>query len=196
MKIIVGLGNPGVEYENTRHNAGYLFVDAMISLPELNLAAPVAFNKESKFDAMIAETTLSGEKYIFVKPLTYMNLSGAAVAKVLNFYKASASDLIVISDDIDLPIGSSRVRAEGSSGGQKGLQNIIDQLGGHIFTRIRIGIQSTTEKNVNITTSDYVLGKFGADEKKVLKDVFDATIEYVMPFLKNNVEIAPHSISV
>ena len=123
-----------------------------------------------------------------------MNLSGSSVSKILAFYKVDASDLIVVSDDVDLPLGASRIRAEGSSGGQKGLQNIIDQLGHNNFVRVRIGIKSDNKELSQIPTSDFVLGKFSQAEKESLEKINNAMIEYILPFLVNDQTIIPHTI--
>ncbi|MEI6499111.1 MAG: aminoacyl-tRNA hydrolase [bacterium] len=202
MKIIVGLGNPGAEYENTRHNAGYLFVDSLSNTSEFVAQGSSDFSNDKKFNALVLERVLNDEKFIFIKPLTYMNLSGHTVAKILNFYKITADDLIVISDDIDLPLGSARIRNESSRGGQSGLQNIIDQLGHHNFTRVRLGIRPvegvspSAEHFDKIATSDFVLGKFENDERDLLNKVIDASIEYIVPFLSQNITILPHSINL
>ena len=125
MKIIVGLGNIGKEYENTRHNTGFIFVDTLIKQLEKEASENIIqYHTEKKFDAEIAEAKIFGEKYVFVKPRTYMNASGKAVASIIQYYKAKDDDLIVAFDDVDLPIGTVRIRKEGSSGGHKGLQNL------------------------------------------------------------------------
>jgi len=203
MKLIIGLGNPGKQYEGTRHNAGFMFLDRLVCRDEI---APVGecilFQKNDKFAAEIAETNHKGEKLIFVKPQTFMNLSGQAVRKIFDFYKAELSDLIVASDDVDLPLGSARVRSEGSSGGQKGLQNIIDNLGSDQFTRIRIGIQSIGgDADVIISkdrmdTADFVLSKFEKREVDMLDQTIDTVIAYILPFIGSKQEIPAHTLEV
>ncbi|MCI5773378.1 MAG: aminoacyl-tRNA hydrolase [Erysipelotrichaceae bacterium] len=154
MKLIVGLGNIGKEYENTRHNAGFMVVDKLAQ----KLGAD--FN-QTKFNASIATTNVKGEKVIIMKPNTYMNLSGEAVLACVNFYKISTDDILVIHDDLDLPVGSVRIRTQGSAGGQKGMNNIINLLHTANIKRIRMGI----DKSKVIPVVDYVLGKFTSDEK-------------------------------
>lgn len=203
MKLIVGLGNPGEKYEGTRHNAGFLFLDQLVCNKELApIGECVSFNREEKFDALLAFSQKDGEKLIFVKPQTYMNLSGGSVAKIMSYWKADASDIIVISDDVDLPVGSARVRNDGSSGGQKGLQNIIDMIGTDQFTRIRIGIKSIggsaefTENMDKIDTADFVLSKFEKRELPLVDEIIGHTIEYILPFIGTKSEIPSHSLEV
>lgn len=153
MKIIVGLGNPGKEYEKTRHNAGFLAIDVLAK--ELDVKVTT-----SKFKALIGEGFHKGEKVILVKPQTYMNLSGDSVLAIMKYYDAYDEDLLVISDDLDLDVGMVRIRDKGSAGGQKGIKSIIDRLETQEFSRLRIGIG----KNPLIKTVDYVLGKISGDE--------------------------------
>lgn len=203
MKLIVGLGNPGKKYLGTRHNAGFMFVDELVSALTLSdLNCVLNFKDDSKFEAEICQGTYKGEKLVFVKPKTYMNLSGAAVAAIMKYYDFSIKDLIVVSDDVDLPIGQARVRHDGSSGGQKGLQNIIDSLGTNDFLRLRIGISAMsvgsekTLKMDNLDTANFVLSKFATSEKKYLKDVFAETIGYILPYLSNKENIPAHTINI
>ena len=202
MKLIVGLGNPGQKYEGTRHNAGFLFLNILAGNKAL---APVdeelIFSNEKKFEAEIAELSHKGEKIILAKPQTFMNLSGTAVNKIMQFYKINPPDLIVISDDIDLPVGTVRVRPEGTSGGQRGLQNIIETIGSDKFLRIRIGVRPTDE---NLNESDLpaepfdatqlVLSKFDGRELHIINEVIDDAIDYILPFLGGKEEIPSHSI--
>lgn len=203
MKIIIGLGNPGEKYEGTRHNAGFMFVDELVCAKEI---APVEgclkFELNKKFDALIADTSFKGEKMIIAKPQTYMNLSGQSVRRLLDFYKADIADIIVVSDDVDLPLGSSRVRHDGSSGGQKGLQNIIDVLGSDIFTRIRIGIKyiggstAQTEDKNRYDTADFVLSKFDDREIDIVDSIIGDTIAYILPFIAKEEQIPAHTLEV
>jgi len=201
MKLIVGLGNPGKQYEGTRHNAGFMFLDKLVSHATFTASGDsVQFSKEDKFDSLVAQTVLSGEKFIFVKPQTFMNLSGNAVAEIMQYYKISPEDLIVVSDDADLPIGISRIRTDGSSGGQKGLQSIIEALNLDTFVRVRIGIkaiaanQDEADNISQISLSDFVLSKFDKREEKVLEASIDETIGYLLQFIGTNQEIVPHTI--
>jgi len=164
MKIIVGLGNIGKEYENTRHNCGFMAVDAFAK--ELK----TDFEEDKKFKAFMAKSEHNGEKILLVKPTTYMNLSGQAVSKVLNFYKEPLESLVVIYDDIDLPLGKIRVRQEGSAGTHNGMKSIIQELGSQNFTRIRIGTESrggTAPKQQDLTS--FVLSPFSSKEKLIIK---------------------------
>lgn len=194
MKIIVGLGNLGKEYEGTRHNAGFMFVDALAKNKEMHSGENIIqFHTEKKFESDISETQIDGEKIIFLKPRTYMNASGKAVSSVLQFYKSSSEDLIVAMDDVDLPIGMVRIRNEGSSGGHKGTQNIIDTIGSENFLRIRIGIANKNEKESNFETSQYVLDKFSKRELPVLEKTISTIIDHIVPFLKSKTEIPCHT---
>ena len=152
MKVIVGLGNPGKTYEKTRHNVGFLVIDRVAE--ELGVKIVT-----DKFKAFIGETFVKGEKVLLVKPQTYMNLSGESVVRILNYFNCSEEDLFVVSDDLDLEVGTIRLRDKGSSGGQKGIQNIIDHLGTKEFLRLKVGIGN----NKRIDTKDYVLGKLDKD---------------------------------
>lgn len=197
MKIIVGLGNPGKEYEGTRHNAGFMFLDKLLIDPEINsVGEELKFKNEPKFKAEVSEAKLNGERLILVKPQTFMNLSGQAVQKILNFYKADLSYLIVISDDIDLPVGILRIRHEGSSGGQKGLQNIIDTVGDNGFTRFRIGTLEGNDKIQQSEVNNYVLGKIGKRAIPVINDIISLGVEYLIEHLKDGKEIPAHTLEI
>lgn len=197
MKIIVGLGNPGKEYEKTRHNAGFMFVDALSFCREI---APVdeglKFTLEKKFKAEIAETRADGEQIILVKPTTFMNSSGKAVSAILQYYKSGIDNLIVACDDVDLPLGIVRIRNEGSSGGHKGLQNIIDELGSDRFTRFRLGVSVTCEKASEIETTDFVLGKFTKRELPVIKDAISEGINYFIEYFGKKEPMPAHTLEV
>lgn len=153
MKLIVGLGNPGKEYEQTRHNAGFRVMDLIAQ--ELR----VDINME-KFSGLYVKTKYKGEDVILLKPQTYMNLSGESVRKVMDFFKIDPSELLVIYDDLDMPVGKIRLRQKGSAGGQNGMKNIIRHIGTQEFDRIRVGIG----KDTRIPTADYVLGKVRKEE--------------------------------
>ncbi|NMC27298.1 MAG: aminoacyl-tRNA hydrolase [Syntrophomonadaceae bacterium] len=154
MKIIVGLGNPGPEYKNTRHNIGYMVLE------ELAARYPVE-KQDAKFDALIGQIRIGGEKVLLVKPLTYMNLSGRAVQPLVHWHKLDLQDLIVVYDDMDLPLGRLRIRAGGGSGGHKGIKSIIERLGTSDFARIRLGIGWAVDRDA----VDWVLGRFGTEEE-------------------------------
>jgi PTH1 family peptidyl-tRNA hydrolase len=170
MKIVVGLGNPGLQYENTRHNIGFSVVAHLAKASgEANLIAPAGSEKgrntaksgSGRFKAELTEIRLGGAKVLLVRPLTYMNLSGQAVGPLLAFYKLAVADLLVVCDDLSLPLGKLRLRASGSSGGQKGLQDIIRAAGVADVPRLRIGIGETPP---GWETADYVLSKFAPAE--------------------------------
>ena len=161
MFIIVGLGNPGKEYENTRHNIGYATLDALAEASGISIL-------EKKHKALIGKGVIDGKKVILAKPLTYMNLSGESVRELTDYYKIDeTAELIIISDDISLPPGQLRVRKKGSAGGHNGLKNIILHLGHDQFIRLRMGVG---EKPEGYDLKDYVLGRFAGDEKKIMQE--------------------------
>jgi len=209
MKLIVGLGNPGKKYEGTRHNAGFVFVDKLAEElgSEMGTFLPGEkrphFANQDKFKSEILEVTCKGEKFVLVKPQTYMNLSGTAVQKIMKYYDITPDDLIVVSDDVDISVGQARIRHEGSSGGQKGLQNIIDILGSDDFVRIRIGIGASgtllsEEKSPRATgqieTADFVLSKFSKAEISIVDEIIEMAIGYILSFIENNEKIPAHTI--
>lgn len=165
MKAVIGLGNPGRDYKQTRHNVGYEVVNKLAYDNNIDM------NRE-KFRAVIGEGHIGCEKVIFIEPITYMNLSGESVREFVSFYKLEPEDIIVICDDINLPLGSVRIRQKGSDGGQKGLRNIIYQLGYDNFTRVRVGIG---EKPPMWDLAKYVLSKFTDEEHNdIIKGITDA----------------------
>lgn len=191
MKIIVGLGNPGEKYNLTRHNVGFMTVEKLAQESEI---APVGdqidFNYDKKSNTEIAGTKAKGEKIIIIKPHAFMNLSGEAVSKVMQFYKADISDLIVIHDDVDIPLGEAKIKLDGSSAGHKGVQNIIDMLGSDRFIRIRIGIMPTLggakvteDMDGPIETKDFVLAKFADREVKIIDNIIDIINEYILGYI-------------
>ena len=160
MKLIVGLGNPGKEYENTRHNMGFMFLDKYAK------EKGVEINKK-KFNGLYIDFINNGEKTILLKPQTYMNLSGEAVRAFVDFYKININDILIISDDLDMPIGKIKLRPTGSSGGHNGLRNIEQHLNTQDYKRLKIGISH----NKNIETKDYVLGNISKENKEVLNNL-------------------------
>ena len=203
MKIIVGLGNPGVNYKNTRHNAGFIAVQAIAESKALNpVGQEIQFSLDKKLKARIYHTVYKGEKIILVMPDTFMNASGVAVLNVMKYYKANTTDLIIIADDIDLPLSEARVRHDGGSAGQKGLQNIIDVLGTNEFTRIRIGINDGSrsaehdQQANNIDTADYVLQGFGNREMPVLKNVVEEIVRVLIEHLSAKEKLKAMTIKV
>ena len=151
-----------MEYVKTRHNAGFLLIDRLCEKLDLTL-------DKSKCKAIYGIYRHKGEKIIIAKPQTYMNLSGQAVISLMHFYDVATEDLIVVHDDLDLPLGKLRLRSQGSSGGQKGMGNIIDLLGTSKINRMRIGISN----DKRIDTKDYVLGRFSSEDEKVLDEVLE-----------------------
>lgn len=179
MKVIVGLGNPGTQYEKTRHNAGFLAVDFFLRNHE-------AISCQSKFNAEICEYHEGGKKVFFVKPQSFMNLSGEVVRELLAFYKLDhANDLLVIHDEKDLPFGTVKEATSSGSAGHNGVQNIIDELGTKDFTRIRIGVESRKEGSP-LPTDVFVLQKFEDDElEKLEAQVLPKTNELIEAFIKS-----------
>ena len=161
MYLIVGLGNPGREYENTRHNIGFRTLDKLAEGSGIAVL-------EKKHRAAIGKGVIDGQKVILAKPQTYMNLSGESVRELTSYYKVDESaELIVISDDISLPPGQLRIRKKGSAGGHNGLKNIIQCLGHDGFIRLKMGVG---EKPADYDLKDYVLGHFTGDERKLMED--------------------------
>ena len=181
MYIIAGLGNPGKEYENTRHNVGYEVIDALAEKYNISVL-------ELKHKAMIGKGYIEGQKAVLVKPLTFMNLSGESLRMVTDYYKADAEqDLIVVSDDISLPPGQLRVRKKGSAGGHNGLKNIIKMLGTENFQRIRMGVG---EKPKNYDLADWVLGHFNKEEKAAMEEATAKAVRAVELMLAEGADAA------
>jgi len=168
MKLIVGLGNVGKEYECTRHNVGFMVIDSYLR--------DVSFKEKNQ--AMYFEQNYSGEKVIFIKPMTFMNDSGLAVRKFVDFYKINVSDILVIYDDMDFEVGTFKLKPSGSSGGHNGIKSIISNLGTENFKRVRIGISKPKGDTIN-----YVLGKFSKSEmdeiSKVTRRIADVIDDYI-----------------
>ena len=175
MKLIVGLGNPGKEYENTRHNIGYIFIDSLADKLGISI-------DKKKFNGLYTEAVINNEKVLLVKPLSYMNLSGEVVEKFVNFYKIDINDILVINDDLDLDVGRVRLRLKGSSGGHNGLKNIALHLKTEDFKRLKIGISN----NKLIDTKDYVLGKFTKEEKEIINNLKDKIVNLLMDFVNTD----------
>ena len=197
MKIIVGLGNPGKEYIGSRHNAGFDFLDKLIIHPKFAQVDSVNnFRLEKKFKAMIAETTIAGQRFILVKPQTFMNLSGDSVGLILAYYKESVENLLIISDDLDLPIGFLRIRRGGSSGGHKGLQSIIDSLESDAFIRFRIGISEQDKKIPQAEVNDYVLSRISKRAKPIYSKILSEGVDYLVKYIKKIDKISAHTLEV
>ena len=179
--LIVGLGNPGSKYESTRHNMGFLAVDKLAEV------AHFKFNK-LRFKAWTATAELGGEKVLVMKPQTYMNLSGEAVGQAARFYKIPPEHVLVISDDISLPIGKLRIRAGGSAGGHNGLKNIIAHLGSDRFPRIKVGVGMP--ENADYDIADWVTGRPMGDEQKPLMEALDRAVAAVPAVIRDGVDRA------
>lgn len=177
MKLIVGLGNPGKKYEATRHNIGFIAVDFLADIWKFDFS-------KTKEKGLVAEGFHDGEKVLLVKPQTYMNLSGVCIGGLVNFYKIPVENIIVIYDDLDLEVGAIRIRPSGSSGGQKGMQSIIDHLGTNQITRIKIGIGRDKK------ATDHVLGVFDHEEWEIIKNIIPKTAEAVEKLLSGDMESA------
>lgn len=167
MKMFVGLGNPGPKYTFTRHNVGFLAIDAIANHWDISL------NKE-KFKGIHGVGQVNGEKVILVKPLTYMNLSGECVRPLMDFYKIDLKDVIIIYDDLDLPTGKLRLRQKGSAGGHNGMKSLIQHFGTQDFNRIRIGISRPIDRTPVV---DYVLNNFTQEELDSQGVAFDSVIK-------------------
>jgi len=161
MKLIVGLGNPGKQYEDTRHNIGFKVID------ELSNKWNIPLN-ESKFKGLFGKGIVNGQKVILLKPMTYMNLSGESVVPLMDYFDINEEDLIVIYDELDLPVGKIRLRYKGSAGGHNGLKSIISHLGTQEFNRIRIGIGRPQNATPIV---NYVLGNFSKEEAPIIQEM-------------------------
>ena len=170
MYLIVGLGNPGKQYENTRHNVGFDAVDLLVD----EYRVPSS-GKQHK--AMYGKGVIAGQKVILAKPLTYMNLSGESVRALVDYYKIDPEEeLIVIYDDISLDVGKLRIRAKGSAGGHNGIKNIIAHVGGPVFPRIKVGVGEKTPK---YDLADYVLGHFSKAEQELMEEGYEDAVKAV-----------------
>ena len=172
MKLIVGLGNPGIEYKNTRHNIGFYYLDLLANKYNLTF--------KEKYNGMYTKTIINSEDVILLKPLTYMNLSGECVIKFVNYYKIKNEDILIIHDDLDIDIGRIKLKENGSSGGHNGIKSIIDNLNTEKFKRLKIGIS----KNNLYDTKDYVLGKFTKDELDKIKELEPTILNILDDYFK------------
>ncbi len=180
MYLIAGLGNPGREYEKTRHNVGFETLDVLADKYNIDV-------REKAFKGLIGKGVIEGNKVVLVKPQTYMNLSGECIRQVMDYYKIDPSEFIVIYDDISLVPGGIRIRKKGSAGGHNGIKNIIAHLGTQEFPRVRIGVG---EKPARMDLADYVLGHFQKDEVDVMKTAFEDGAAAVVSMMNEGVESA------
>lgn len=174
MLVIAGLGNPGKNYANTRHNVGFMAINRLQK--EFN-----AENEKRKFTSKIAEAQIDNQKVLLVKPMSFMNNSGSPIKEIMDFYRLPAENLLVIYDDMDLPLGSIRIRPEGSAGGHKGLADIINKLGTDKIPRIRIGIGRPKEGE---DPTEYVLGRFTDEEQLIIRQLLDKLKEIIICIIK------------
>jgi len=181
VKLVAGLGNPGSRYAHTRHNVGYMVVD------ELARRWAVRVERyERRYEALIGESQAGGQHVLLIKPQTFMNLSGRSLLAVRQFYQLACSDLLIICDDLDLPVGRIRLRASGSGGGQKGLENILLRLASNDIPRLRIGI-GKVDKSV---TTDYVLSRFTPGEGELVDEAVATAADAVACWLEEGIAAA------
>ncbi|AME09251.1 MULTISPECIES: aminoacyl-tRNA hydrolase [Gemella] len=177
MKLIVGLGNPGKQYANTRHNIGFMILD------ELAKNWGVSFDK-NKFNADYTVAYYNGIRYLLIKPTTYMNLSGEALRKFYDYFEIDIDDILVVYDDLDTKTASFKLKAKGSSGGHNGIKSIISHLGTENFNRLKIGIDRPTPP---MKVVDYVLGKFSKEEMNEIEKIYKKSIDAIEDFSKMNI---------
>lgn len=174
--LVVGLGNPGDKYENTRHNAGFMAIDQLADRGDF----PV---QRLKFHALTHQATISGQGVLVMKPTTYMNLSGDAVAEAAAFYKVDPEHILVLCDDVSLPLGKLRIRTSGSAGGHNGLKSIIQRLGTDKFPRVKIGVGGKPHPDYDM--ADWVLGKFVGPDKTAIDEATLRAAQAVECYLKD-----------
>lgn len=172
MKIIAGLGNPGQKYDKTKHNTGFMTMDHYLDEKGLSL-------DKDKFEGLWTKQKINGEDVILLEPQTYMNESGRSVSQVANFFKVDPEDILIIQDDMDMPIGKIRIRANGKSGGHNGIKSIIRDLGTEKFNRLKIGIRHPK----NATVVSWVLTPFNDEQQKLMDDAFDTSVKIIDDFI-------------
>ena len=177
--LLVGLGNPGKQYALTRHNAGFLCMDTVCE----RYRCPT---DRSKFNALVGEATIAGARVLLMRPQTYMNASGEAVAAAAKFYKIEPAHIIICSDDVNLDVGGMRVRAKGSDGGQRGLRSIIDELGTDAFPRVRFGVGKKPHPDYDM--KDWVLSTFASSELEKLRSLFPIACEGIERLIKDDLD--------
>lgn len=182
---IVGLGNPGRQYEDTKHNVGFHVIDKLAEKYEISVT-------KFKNKALMGDGTIKGKRVLLVKPQTYMNLSGESVREIVNFYKIPQERFVVIFDDTSLPCGSVRIREKGSHGGHNGIRNIIDQMGTEEFYRIKVGIG---EKPSGWDLADYVLAKFDPDDLPLMEQGMDKAVTGVEVMLSRSIKEAANRVN-
>ena len=179
MRIIVGLGNPGRKYENTRHNLGFITIDRLAEEHGINVT-------KAKHKALIGEGNISGQKVLLVKPQTFMNLSGEAVREVMDYYKEPVESLLVIYDDADIPAGTVRIRKKGGAGTHNGMRSVVSCLGDEDFPRVRIGIGNQDDRDL----AAHVLGGFSSDEVQIMREAVLTAVSAIECMLADGIDIA------
>ncbi len=177
MKVVVGLGNPGSVYAGTRHNVGYAVIDSLAKSPR-------AGRFQSRFQALVGELLEGPHKVLLVKPETFMNLSGRSVRQLTDFYQLPLEDLLIVCDDVNLPLGKLRIRARGSHGGHNGLRDIQRHLGTSAYARLRIGVDSPRQSDL----VDYVLSRFRPTEQAVIDEAVQTAAQAVMAWVEHGTE--------
>ncbi len=186
MKIIVGLGNPGREYEATRHNIGFMVIDKLAAAWDIELS-------KTQHKALLGEGKFHSEKVILMKPMTYMNLSGEAVGAIMRWHKLKPEDVLVVYDDMDLVPGKLRIRTQGSAGGHNGIKSIIQHLGTEVFTRLKLGIGRPQPGR---DSSNYVLQGFSAGEKEIIQEVLHRATEAIELVLTEGAVMASNKFNI
>lgn len=179
MYIIVGLGNPGKRYDNTRHNIGFITLDYLADKNSIKI-------NKLKHKALVGEGNISGQKVLLVKPQTFMNLSGNSVRELMDYYKVDIENLIVVYDDVDIPVGALRIRKKGSAGTHNGMKSIIYDLQNDQFPRVRIGIGGQGK----IELGSYVLGGFGKEEKSIIENAVIGAASSIEAMLEKGIDFA------
>jgi peptidyl-tRNA hydrolase, PTH1 family len=179
IKLIVGLGNPGVRYARSRHNVGFMIIERFTHAHDLRFA-------RKRFNAEIAEGDIASARVMIAKPQTYMNSSGEAVGKLFAFYKIAPADLLVVYDDLDLPLGKMRLRPQGSAGGHHGMESIIARIGTSDFARLRVGIGRPNPDD----DIDHVLGAFDHAERAAMNETFVRTVEAIEVWVRGGISKA------
>ena len=185
MKFIIGLGNPGKEYENTRHNVGFLILNQILKIKNQN--DNIKFKIEKKLNAEIAKINIDEEEVILVKPQTFMNLSGESVQKVMQFYKVKPEDVVVVCDDLNLDVGQIRIRYAGAVGGHNGIKSIISCVG-QKFWRVRVGIGSNRTDERNIPAESYVLQNFNTVESEKIDNIIDNVANLLIKYISSKLK--------
>ena len=184
MKVVVGIGNPSTRYEGTRHNLGFRVIDRLAGCHAIDV-------RRRRFDALVGEGRMAAHRVLLVKPQTFVNLSGSAVAPLLRWHKCAADDLLVVTDDLNLELGTLRVRRRGSSGGHNGVQSIIGCLGTKDFARVRIGIG----RGRGPDPVAHVLGRFGLDEEPLAETAIDRAAQAAALWVEQGIEAAMNTFS-